>query len=87
MPSYDFGCKSCRKPFEIQRRMTDESPVTCPKCGSGDTIRLFLTVPTMFTRKIDHPDSPLDDLPGAEKMRKQADVAIHRALKDMGMNP
>ena len=41
----------------------------------------------MFTRKIDHPDSPLDDMPGAETMRKQADYAINKTLKDMGMGP
>ncbi|MEE9285484.1 MAG: zinc ribbon domain-containing protein [Dehalococcoidia bacterium] len=87
MPTYDFGCKACRHYFEVRRRMSDDSPVTCPKCGGGETIRLFLSVPTMFTRKIDHPDSPLDDLPGAEQMRKQADRSINQALTDMGMNP
>jgi putative FmdB family regulatory protein len=83
MPTYDMGCKPCDHIFEVRRRMSDQSPVACPKCG-GETVRLYFNFPTTFTRKIDHPDSPLDDLPGAEKMRKAADMAIHKTLKDMG---
>jgi putative FmdB family regulatory protein len=83
MPSYDMECTSCSHIFEIRRRMSDRSPVSCPKCGK-ESRQLFRRTPTAFTRNIDHPDSPLDDLPGAEKMRKAADMAIHKALKDMG---
>ena len=85
MPTYDRACtaKGCRHIFEIRRSILDDSPVLCPKCGA-DTLQLMISAPTMFTRKIDHPDSPLDDLPGAEKMRKQADAVIHKTLKDMG---
>ena len=85
MPTYDRACTKCKNVFEIRRSMKDDSPVPCPKC-SGETIQLFLRNPAMFTRNIDHPDSPLDDMPGAETMRKQADFAINKALKDMGMS-
>ena len=85
MPTYDRQCTACEHTFEIKRSIKDDSPITCPKC-SGETKQLFNKLPTMFTRKIDHPDSPLDDMPGAETMRKQADFAINKAMKDMGMN-
>ncbi len=83
MPTYDRACNACGHTFEIRRAMSDSSPVKCPKC-SGETRQLFKKVPAIFTRNIDHPDSPLDDMPGAEKMRKQADMAINKVMKDMG---
>ena len=83
MPTYDRACLKCEHDFEIKRSIKDDSPIPCPKCGA-ETKQLFKNLPTMFTRKIDHPDSPLDDMPGAEAMRKQADMAIHKAMKDMG---
>ena len=79
-----IGLLRCDEIFEVRRSMSESGPAPCPKCNGSETIRLFLEVPTVFTRNIDHPDSPLDDLPGAEKMRKQADAVIHKTLKDMG---
>ena len=64
--------------------MSDDSPVVCPKCKGTETRQVFLEVPTVFTRNIDHPDSPLDEVPGHEGMRAQADFAIKKALRDMG---
>ena len=37
MPIYEYVCKSCRKKFEVLRKISDISPVTCPKCGSAET--------------------------------------------------
>ena len=85
MPTYDRYCYTCDEIFEIRRSMSDTSPVTCPKCGGEKNRQVFVTVPTMFSRKIDHPDSPLDDMPNAPQMRRAADVAIKKAMKDMGM--
>ena len=87
MPTYPRQCTSCEEKFEVRRSIKDNSPMACPKCGSQKTDARFDQLPTMFTRKIDHPDSPLDDMPGAETMRKQADFAINKTLKDMGMGP
>ena len=87
MPTYPRLCTSCTNQFELRRSIKDDSPMACPKCGNENTSARFDQNPTMFTRKIDHPDSPLDDLPGAETMRKQADHAINKTLKDMGMSP
>ena len=85
MPAYDMACNACQHIFEIRRSMRDSSPVPCPACGQ-ETRQLFSSFPAVFTRKIDHPDSPLDEAPGHEKMRKQADWAINKALGDMGMS-
>ena len=87
MPTYDRYCFSCDEIFEIRRSMSDDSPVVCPKCNGTQTRQVFIETPTIFSRKIDHPDSPLDEIPGHEKMRDQADVAVRRAMKDMGMDP
>ena len=87
MPTYPRRCIPCGEDFELRRSIRDDSPMACPKCGGTETEARFDQLPTMFTRKIDHPDSPLDDLPGAETMRKQADYAINKTLKDMGMSP
>ncbi len=82
MPRYDMSCDSCDYTFEVRKSFSDESPTLCPKCG--DPTRQLFSIPVTFARTIDHPDSPLDDLPGAEKMRKMADYAINKTLKDMG---
>ena len=81
MPTYDMACKQCQNAFEIKKSMTEDLQTPCPKCG-GETRQVF-SPPSSFTRNIDHPDSPLDDLPNAEKMRKQADWAVNKALRDM----
>ncbi len=87
MPSYDMFCFSCEDIFEVRRSMSDDSAVICASCGSNQVKQAFIQVPTMFVRNIDHPDSPLDDMPNAPQMRAQADMAIRKAMKDMGMNP
>ena len=86
MPTYERACDACKHDFEVRRSIKDDSPFTCPKCG-GETRQVIKSMPSLFTRNIDHPDSPLDEVPGHERMRKQADMAIHKAMSDMGMNP
>ena len=81
MPTYDMVCTECQHIFEIRRSMKEVSPIPCAQCGG--TTRHRISTMTTFTRNIDHPDSPLDDLPNAEKMRKQADWSIRRALDKM----
>ncbi|MSQ25806.1 MAG: zinc ribbon domain-containing protein [Dehalococcoidia bacterium] len=83
MPHYDRICINCGNVFEIFRRMSDSSPVPCPKC-KNETQNIILEAPTTFTRNIDHPDSPLDEIPGHEQKRKMADAVIRKTLKDMG---
>ncbi len=36
MPLYEYGCKKCKKKFEVLRKFSDTSPVTCPKCGTDE---------------------------------------------------
>jgi putative FmdB family regulatory protein len=36
MPIYEYGCKSCKKKFELLRKFSDPTEVICPKCGSKD---------------------------------------------------
>ena len=85
MPTYDRYCFKCDEIFEIRRSMSDSSPVVHDKCGLEENRQVFMEMPAMFSRNIDHPDSPLDDLPNAPQMRKQADMAVRKVMKDMGM--
>ena len=43
MPVYDYVCRSCKKKFEVLKKFSDTSPVTCPKCGSNEAERQFGT--------------------------------------------
>ena len=40
MPFYDQSCPECGKVFEVQMKITDDSPVFCPDCGA-ETRRLI----------------------------------------------
>lgn len=33
MPTYDFECVSCKKRFELFKKMSDDSVSYCPDCG------------------------------------------------------
>lgn len=33
MPFYDYECR-CGKKFEVMRKISDDSPQLCPKCGA-----------------------------------------------------
>ena len=40
MPIYEYECSACRAKFDqLQRSMSRESAVKCPKCGSPKTAR------------------------------------------------
>ena len=47
MPIYEYQCTDCSFQFELKRGFSENSPVTCPKCG-GDTRRIFSPVPIIF---------------------------------------
>jgi len=34
MPTYDYECKKCNLIVEVYKSFTDETAVTCEKCGS-----------------------------------------------------
>ena len=34
MPTYDHECPKCGETFEVDRKITDDSPVLCPECGA-----------------------------------------------------
>lgn len=87
MPAYDMYCFDCDEIFEVRRSITDDSALACSKCEGSKVRQVFMEMPATLVRTIDHPDSPLDDLPNAPAMRAQADMAIRKAMKDMGMNP
>ena len=40
MPIYVFRCEACEERFEELMQSSDDPP-PCPKCGSGETIRLL----------------------------------------------
>jgi putative FmdB family regulatory protein len=33
MPTYDFKCLACGHKFDRFLRISDDSPIKCPKCG------------------------------------------------------
>lgn len=46
MPTYEYGCKSCRKRVSIYQRYQDygQVPVVCPRCGGAELQRLISRV-------------------------------------------
>ena len=47
MPSYDFVCQDCRKPYEVRISMSaysDGEGRECPGCGSTNVERAFTAV-------------------------------------------
>lgn len=47
MPIYEYECTCCPSRFELRRSFTDDSPVSCPKCG-GKVRRIFSPLPIIF---------------------------------------
>ncbi|MCI0404469.1 MAG: zinc ribbon domain-containing protein [candidate division Zixibacteria bacterium] len=41
MPIYEYRCRDCKKPFELQRKMEERGTGVCPFCGSGKAEKLF----------------------------------------------
>ena len=42
MPTYEYECQKCKKPFEVFQSMRDDPLKKCPKCG-GKVKRLLGT--------------------------------------------
>jgi len=47
MPLYEYQCLECRARFELRRRFSDTSGVTCPQCH-GDVQRVLSPVAIVF---------------------------------------
>ena len=47
MPVYEYECTRCPSRFEVKRGFDEDSPVSCPSCGSRAR-RLFSPVPVIF---------------------------------------
>lgn len=41
MPSYDYNCKDCEKPFTIEKSMNDNTEPVCMHCNSSNVARLW----------------------------------------------
>lgn len=41
MPTYEYKCPACKHEFEVERRITDESPQECPNCALEACTRLI----------------------------------------------
>lgn len=53
MPSYDFVCQDCQRPYEVRLSMSaysDGEGRTCPECGSGNVERAFTAVNVIGSR-------------------------------------
>jgi len=47
VPIYEYECPSCGEKFELRRGMNDDdSDVRCPRCGVGESRRVFSTFAT-----------------------------------------
>ncbi|HBG15183.1 MAG TPA: hypothetical protein DDW93_00255 [Firmicutes bacterium] len=42
MPIYEFSCQQCKNKFE-ELCQQGTKQISCPKCGSKETVRLFST--------------------------------------------
>jgi putative FmdB family regulatory protein len=50
MPTYDFKCKKCRKPFTVIAPISRVGKTKCPKCGKRDIERIYEAF-TAITKK------------------------------------
>lgn len=47
MPIYEYECSGCAHRFELKRKFSETSAVSCPKCGR-DTQKVFAPTPIIF---------------------------------------
>ena len=40
VPTYEYECRSCKRTFEVQHRISDAPPAACQECG-GELRRVF----------------------------------------------
>lgn len=50
MPTYEYECGKCEKPFEVFHRMDEPGPKKCPECGSKKIKRVIATAPAYHHR-------------------------------------
>ncbi len=53
MPTYEYRCEGCKKPFEIVRAISvgKSKPVKCPKCKSKKVERQWSSIFVDTSRK------------------------------------
>ena len=47
LPTYEYECTRCSSRFELKQSFSDNTPVSCPRCGGG-TQRVFSPVAIIF---------------------------------------
>jgi putative FmdB family regulatory protein len=53
MPTYEYFCEACKKPFEKITTIHehDEGKLTCPKCGSNKITQMPASVTVVTSKK------------------------------------
>lgn len=41
MPIYEYKCRKCGERFDLRRSFSDNSPVSCSRCGTADAEKLL----------------------------------------------
>ena len=73
MPTYEYECTQCLCHFELRRSFSEDSIVTCPRCGS-ETHLILSPVPVIFKgsgfyttdNRTQSKNEPREDKPKAE---------------------
>ena len=47
MPTYEYECPCCSSRFELRRSFNDDTPASCPDCGSVAQ-QIYSPVPIIF---------------------------------------
>lgn len=59
MPIYEYECMKCGQKFELRRSRADSDRDTqCPRCGAGDSKRVFSVFATGSSSVACTPGSP-----------------------------
>lgn len=54
MPTYEFKCKKCGKPFSLQMSISDydkQKTITCPHCKSEEVTRIYSRFSAVTSKK------------------------------------
>jgi putative FmdB family regulatory protein len=60
MPLYEYRCEKCKKKFELLRKFSDTSEVTCPHCGAKEVTQKPSTFITGGDKYKHSPHWPFD---------------------------